>query len=224
MKKETISAGQVYVDLLNRIKKINGDVGPEIEEIERTLSLILTCIPSGASSDNKLVTEEELPAAQVNSDWNAVSGVAQILNKPTIPAAQVNSDWNATSGVAEILNKPTIPAAQVNSDWNAVSGVAQILNKPTIHNPIQFELYVTTGGWTYSSLDKYYKKTFTLPTPLNGDYSPTISNNQYTAGPAYNWIRTICGGSLSSDGTTLELRARQEPPENNIQVFIQGWS
>lgn len=29
---------------------------------------------------------------------------------PTIPAAQVNSDWNATSGVAEILNKPTIPS------------------------------------------------------------------------------------------------------------------
>lgn len=28
-----------------------------------------------------------------------------------IPAAQVNSDWNATSGVAEILNKPTIPSS-----------------------------------------------------------------------------------------------------------------
>jgi hypothetical protein len=27
-----------------------------------------------------------------------------------IPAAQVNSDWNATSGVAQILNKPTIPS------------------------------------------------------------------------------------------------------------------
>lgn len=47
---------------------------------------------------------------QVNSDWNATSGVAQILNKPTIPNAQVNSDWNATSGVAQILNKPTIPS------------------------------------------------------------------------------------------------------------------
>ena len=55
-----------------------------------------------------------------------------LTNKPTIPAAQVNSDWNASSGVAQILNKPTIPAAQVNSDWNASSGVAQILNKPTI--------------------------------------------------------------------------------------------
>lgn len=43
----------------------------------------------------------------VNADWNAISGDAQILNKPTIPAAQVNSDWLATSGVAEILNKPT---------------------------------------------------------------------------------------------------------------------
>ena len=30
-----------------------------------------------------------------------------LLDKPTIPAAQVNSDWNAISGVAEILNKPT---------------------------------------------------------------------------------------------------------------------
>ena len=30
-------------------------------------------------------------------------------NKPTIPAAQVNSDWNSVSGVSEILNKPTIP-------------------------------------------------------------------------------------------------------------------
>jgi hypothetical protein len=46
----------------------------------------------------------------VNADWNATSGDAQILNKPTIPAAQVNSDWNATTGVAQILNKPTIPS------------------------------------------------------------------------------------------------------------------
>ena len=70
--------------------------------------------------------------APVNADWNATSGLAQILNKPTIPAAQVNADWNAASGAAQILNKPTIPAAQVNADWNAASGVSQILNKPTI--------------------------------------------------------------------------------------------
>ena len=72
--------------------------------------------------------------AQVNvkADWDAVSGDAEILNKPSIPAAQVNSDWTATSGVERILNKPSIPAAQVNSDWEATSGAAKILNKPAI--------------------------------------------------------------------------------------------
>lgn len=50
----------------------------------------------------------------VNADWNATTGDALILNKPTIPAAQVNSDWNATSGLAEILNKPeSLPSSYV---------------------------------------------------------------------------------------------------------------
>ena len=83
-------------------------------------------IPFKPSGDYTLVTSGELGAAAFSNDYNDLS------NKPTIPAAQVNSDWNSVSGVSQILNKPTIPAAQVNSDWNAVSGVAQILNKPTI--------------------------------------------------------------------------------------------
>ena len=59
---------------------------------------------------SKLAGIEAGAEVNVNADWNAVSGDAQILNKPSIPAAQVNSDWNATSGVAQILNKPTIPS------------------------------------------------------------------------------------------------------------------
>lgn len=93
----------------------------------------LATVASSGDYDD-LQNKPTIPAAPVNADWNANSGLAQILNKPTIPAAQVNADWNASSGVAEILNKPTIPAAQVNSDWNAASGVAEILNKPAIHN------------------------------------------------------------------------------------------
>lgn len=33
---------------------------------------------------------------------------SDLINKPTIPAAQVNSDWNAVSGLAVINNKPTL--------------------------------------------------------------------------------------------------------------------
>jgi len=48
------------------------------------------------------------PVTQVQSDWNAVTGLGVILNKPTIPSAQVQSDWNASSGLGQILNKPTV--------------------------------------------------------------------------------------------------------------------
>ena len=37
----------------------------------------------------------------------------QIKTALSIPAAQVNSDWNATTGVAQILNKPTIPTQSI---------------------------------------------------------------------------------------------------------------
>jgi hypothetical protein len=56
----------------------------------------------------KLTGIEAGAEVNVKADWNAVSGDAEILNKPSIPAAQVNSDWNSTSGVSEILNKPTL--------------------------------------------------------------------------------------------------------------------
>ena len=81
---------------------------------------------NATSGDNQILNKPTLATVATSGDYN------DLTNLPTIPAAQVNSDWNAVSGVAEILNKPTIPAAQINSDWNATSGVAEILNKPTI--------------------------------------------------------------------------------------------
>lgn len=45
-----------------------------------------------------------------------------LTNKPTIPAAQVNSDWNAASGVAQILNKPSVyTQTQVDNKITAVT-------------------------------------------------------------------------------------------------------
>jgi len=71
-------------------------------------------------------TFPSIPAAQVNADWNAITGIAQILNKPTLSTVATSGSYN------DLLNKPVIPAAQVNANWTATSGVAQILNKPTL--------------------------------------------------------------------------------------------
>jgi hypothetical protein len=79
---------------------------------------------------NKLAGIAAGAEVNVNADWNATSGDAQILNKPSIPAAQVNSDWNASSGVAQILNKPTIPSGTVTSVGLTMPTAFNVANSP----------------------------------------------------------------------------------------------
>lgn len=66
-----------------------------------------------SAEKTKLGDIESGAEVNVQADWNETdtSSDAYIQNKPTIPAAQVNSDWNASSGVAEILHKPTLGTA-----------------------------------------------------------------------------------------------------------------
>jgi hypothetical protein len=64
---------------------------------------LATVATTGAYSD--LTGKPSIPAAQVNSDWSAGSGVAQILNKPSLATV-------ATSGsYTDLSNKPSIPGA-----------------------------------------------------------------------------------------------------------------
>ena len=85
----------------------------------------------------KTESDELLSAKSNLSDLASVATSGDyddLINKPNIPAAQIQSDWNQSDNTAMdyIKNKPAIPAAQVNSDWSASSGIAQILNKPSI--------------------------------------------------------------------------------------------
>ena len=87
-----------------------------------------------------LLNKPTIPAAQVNANWNASSGVAEILNKPNLATVATSGSYD------DLTNKPSIPAAQVNSDWNAVSGVQQILNKPTIPTVNDATLTIQKNG------------------------------------------------------------------------------
>ena len=112
-----------------------------------------------AATDSNVFTDADhtklngvAAGAEVNvqSDWNASSGDAQILNKPTvyytsaIPNATASqtglatstqitkldglaqSDWNSSSGGSQILNKPTLSTVATSGSYNDLS------NKPTI--------------------------------------------------------------------------------------------
>ena len=49
-----------------------------------------------------------------------------LIDKPIIPAAQVNSDWNASSGVAQILNKPTLATVATTGAYSDLTGTPTI--------------------------------------------------------------------------------------------------
>lgn len=87
------------------------DEGTTVTNAATTLNFTGNVTASLASAGNVTVNVPT-PTPQVNADWNAVSGVAEILNKPTIPAAQIQSDWNQANNAAVdfIKNKPTIPS------------------------------------------------------------------------------------------------------------------
>jgi hypothetical protein len=73
-----------------------------------------------------------LTALNLKADISSLSAVAtsgdynDLSNIPTIPAAQVNSDWTSVSGVSEILNKPTLATVATSGDYN------DLINTPSI--------------------------------------------------------------------------------------------
>lgn len=92
----------------------------------------------------KAVTDELALKADASSLATvATSGSYNDLsNKPTIPAAQVNSDWSANSGVAQILNKPTLATVATSGSYNDLS------NKPTIPTVNNATLTIQKNGTT----------------------------------------------------------------------------
>lgn len=89
----------------------------------------LAAVATSGSYDD-LTDKPTIPAAQVNSDWDAASGVAQILNKPdlSIYAQSANLATVATTGsYSDLSGTPTIPTVDQSysaSSTNAMSGVA----------------------------------------------------------------------------------------------------
>ena len=151
------------------------------------------------------------PVPQVRSDWNATSGVAQILNKPTLFSGNYN----------DLTNKPEIPVVtpQVNPDWNATSGKAQILNKPVLFD------------------GRYESLTGKPVIPTGGGGSNITDNSQLANGAGYitdapddakwyarkgkKWVEIVAGTAFSGDYRDLT----NKPPLNtNGTVGGSGFS
>ena len=105
-------------NLTNYYKKSETYTRTEVDGLIPTKTSDLT--NDGADGTSTYVEADDLATVATSGSYNDLS------NKPTIPAAQVNSDWNASSGVAQILNKPSLATVATSGSYN------DLTNKPTI--------------------------------------------------------------------------------------------
>ena len=127
-----------------------------------------------------------------------------LTNKPTIPAAQVNADWNASSGLGVILNKPVVPAqpsvttASVGTAalaYNTANG--EFTFTPPDLSSFATETYVTTRG---------YLTSYTETDPI---FSASAASNITTSkisnwDTSYGWGNHASVGYLTMESDTLQ--------------------
>ena len=122
-----------------------------------------------------------------------------LTNKPTIPAAQVNSDWNASGGVAVILNKPTVPpltSLTVNPAGTA-SLAFNAANGEFTYTPPDLSNYDTAYGWGDHAQAGYL-------TSL-GDAAGVTTAKITNWDTAYGWGNHANAGYLTSYSETQTL-------------------
>ena len=122
-----------------------------------------------------------------------------LTNKPTIPAAQVNSDWNASGGVAVILNKPSVPP--LPSVTTETAGTAALSynsgNGQFTFTPPDLSNYNTAYNWGDHSLAGYL-------TSL-GDAAGVTTAKITNWDEAHGWGNHANGGYLTSYTETQTL-------------------
>ena len=151
-----------------------------------------------------------------------------LTNKPTIPPAQVNSDWNASSGVAVILNKPVVPplpsvtltaAGSSTLTYNAQNGeftftppdLSSYLTTYTETDPVflahpsyqittqKISNWDTSYGWG-NHASAGYLTSFTETDPIfsASEAASITAQNKTNWNTAYGWGNHATAGYLTS--------------------------
>ena len=128
---------------------------------------------------------------------------------PVIPAAQVQSDWNATTGLGVILNKPSIPTnTNTTYSQSSVASAANVNLRLTGSDSTNDDILVTAGNnVTFTSVTA---SGFTINS-TGGGGSGNQGNDSVAVGSICIWSGTVAniptGWSLcDGQNNTVDLR------------------
>lgn len=166
----------------------------------------LATIRSGAAAGATAVQPSDLATVATTGDYT------DLLNKPTIPAAQVNSDWNAVSGVAEILNKPTLAAVATSGLYSDLTGTPTI---PTVNDAtLTIQKNGTDVATFTANASSNVTANISVPTTA-GDVGAVAANASITGATkckiTYDSKGLVTAGADLSAGDIPDLSATYQP-------------
>lgn len=116
-----------------------GDIGARSYFDSLASAALISAANSAVSAGYYTTSTIDDVAAPVYADFSSLATVAStgsytdLANKPSITAAQVNSDWSASSGIAQISNKPSLATVATSGSYSDLSG------KPTIPTVLAYD-------------------------------------------------------------------------------------
>lgn len=161
-----------------------------VENIELNLPASTTALaglmlPSDKTKLNGIAAGAEV---NVNADWNAESGDAQILNKPTLATVATSGSYN------DLTNKPTIPTVDVNKKYVD----DKLATKADLADYTVFDIFMKVANDDTPSISQEDYNTLlekipngfvnTLPIRDNGKYISSLFGGYNTNGDNSIWF------------------------------------
>lgn len=228
------SKGEIFYDLTNDSLRVfdgqqtGGNLLGAGLTLEETQDLIAAMFTSGVTHSG--VTTQYIDSSGKIRITGFSGSYNDLTNKPTIPSGQVQSDWNATTGVSAILNKPTLFSGSYNDLTNlpTIPGEVNLTGYATeTYVGTQISTLIGTAGTALNTLgelsdalndDANFASTVTTSIGLKAPIaSPSFTGSTLTLA---NNQKLVWGGStgpwISSAGVGYALQMGWQTGTTNL--------
>ena len=182
---KNITATDISITLDKRNLVTNAVENIELNLPASTTALAGLMLPADKIKLNGIAAGAEV---NVNADWNATEGDAQILNKPTLATVATSGSYN------DLTNKPTIPTVDVNKKYVD----DKLATKADLADYTVFDIFMKVANGDTPSISQEDYNTLlekipngfvnTLPIRDNGVYISSLFGGYNTNGDNSIWF------------------------------------
>ena len=200
---KNITATDISITLDKRNLVTNAVENIELNLPASTTALAGLMLPSDKTKLNGIAAGAEV---NVNADWNATEGDAQILNKPTLATVATSGSYN------DLTNKPTIPTVDVNKKYVD----DKLATKADLADYTVFDIFMKVANGDTPSISQEDYNTLLEKLPNGFVNTLPIRDN-----PAY--ISSLFGGYNTNGDNSFWFYAQQTMGVNHcsIQMWIR---